>query len=199
MRVTDFVWNVGNCFSGARDHLYGSTLADAMTVLRIMPSLSWLRFESPQALSTIIIVTLGELRIMSRTIPGLALILGVVMSAIPAVFAQSSFSWSAKCHGAIGSGATADWIWTQNGASIASGNGFCNYTLTSNSGSGTVPSNANGIVVLFTVHVDGACSKQVSASQSFSPGTTPSIRLAASCSGTSYGGTVSIKADFILS
>jgi len=135
---------------------------------------------------------------MTKTVIGLMLILGAALSAVPMVFAQSSYSWSAKCHGAIGSGAVADFSWTQNGVSIVSSFGYCNYLLTSNTGRGTVPSNANGIIVSFTVHVDGACSKSVSTSQSFTLGTRPSIKLSASCSGTSYGGTVSIKADFSL-
>jgi hypothetical protein len=95
-----------------------------------------------------------------------------------------------------GSAAT-DWNWTLNGVSIPSNTSYCHQNQT---GSGIVPSNANGIVARLDVQLAGqpSCSHQYFASQSFNPGSIPSMDLKGSCSTINYGTKVSINVTFKL-
>jgi hypothetical protein len=134
----------------------------------------------------------------------LILVLGIALSVVPAAIAQSVYSFKMTCKGnqpvAIEGAATTTWNWTVNGAFMNGGFTSCNtsgggFTVT---GSGTVPSNANGITASMSIH-RANCFKTVSTSQSFMPGGKVSITLKASCTGFKAGvGSLTIDASFTL-
>ena len=122
----------------------------------------------------------------------------VAMSTVPSVLAQSTYSWSMDCRSKFAGdpgGANTVWNWTLNGVSIAGNTSYCGQT-----GGGTVPSSANGIIAKLHVQIAGQpmCSHDFFVSQPFSPGSVPRIDLRGSCSTTNYGTPVNIKATFKL-
>src|SRR5258708_4885849 len=95
------------------------------------------------------------------------LLLIIALSTVPSALAQSTYSWSMDCRSSSAGdtgGAVTVWNWTLNGVSIAGNTSYCNQT-----GSGTVPSNANGIIARLHVQIAGQpmCSHDYFASQSF--------------------------------
>src|SRR2546427_8579434 len=108
---------------------------------------------------------------------------------------RGSMNCRSSSAGDPGSG-VADWNWTLNGVSIASNTSYCRGP----SGSGTVPSNANGITVRLTMQLAGqpSCIHEYFLSQPFNPGSVPRIDLKGSCNTINYGTPVSIKANFKL-
>ncbi len=109
-----------------------------------------------------------------RFVVACALALVTLLSVSTSALASSTYSWTLSCSGndtASGAG-SASWQWLANGAPIsgASGSAGCSGTM-SGSGSGTIPTGANGIEV--TVSVLGN-SKTVT--QTFSPGATFDVK-----------------------
>ncbi|SRR6266702_5364186 len=126
------------------------------------------------------------------------LLLVIALSTVPSAMAQSTYSWGMDCKAASGFeqyGGYADtvWNWTLNGVSIAGNTSYCGTT-----GSGTVPSNANGIIAHLYVNQE-KCHHNYYTSQSFNPGSVPRISLKGSCAETLYGTPYSIEATFKLS
>src|SRR6266852_2599897 len=122
----------------------------------------------------------------------------IAMSTVPSVLAESTYSWSMNCRSRFAGdpgGADTVWNWTLNGVSIAGNISYCGKT-----GSGTVPSNANGIIARLGVQIAGqpSCIHDYFVSQSFNPGSVPRISLKGSCSTSNYGTPVSITASFKL-
>ncbi len=149
---------------------------------------------------------------LNRVLITLALILVVAFSVVPTV-ASLSFAASVTCTGptfGIIGVSFAYWNWTSNGVPIgpfvtsgiisASGVLHCNSTgggPNTTTGTGTQPSNANGIIVRVTSQIK-ACYHVVSASQSFASGQPVSITLKASCVGNAYGTPVRESGTFTL-
>jgi hypothetical protein len=134
------------------------------------------------------------------------LVLTAMLSVIPMASAQTSqtsYAWTLTCKGGVGgitAGSAARWNFTQNGKSVAGSYAFCTTyanQFLSRSGNGTVPSSANGIVVLLYVHAKN-CAQSSSTTESFSSGQKVSISLRASCVGNAYGTPVPITGTFKL-
>jgi len=169
-------------------------------VLTVASFYAYSRFASHKSYITTAIVA-SSLNRMARTFVSLTIVLAAVLSALPVVAAQSSYNWTLTCKGGVGgitAGSAARWNWTQNGVSIAGSYSFCttyaNQKL-SVSGTGTVPANANGIVVLLYVHAKN-CFSSTSTTRPFTTGV--SISLKASCTGNAYGTPVPITGTFDL-
>src|SRR3989442_13247988 len=146
---------------------------------------------------------------MNKAIIGFVSVLGIILSTMPLASAQSTFSWNFTCKGnkfafpGIGSSATATWNRTVNGVAEnpGSGSAFCgasdNSTFTV-SGSGTVPTNANGITAFIHAQTgNNGCT--VSTSKSLSQNGSVSINnLTVKCSGAEEGKLTFIEATFNL-
>lgn len=132
----------------------------------------------------------------------LVFVLGTSLLIVPMAAGQQVYTFKMGCKGnqpfAIVGAATTVWNWTVNGVKENGGFASCNttgggFTVT---GTGTVPSNANGITASMSVH-RANCAKTVSTSQSFAQGGSVSISLKASCTGSKAGvGSLSIDASF---
>lgn len=129
----------------------------------------------------------------------LAILSITMLSVIPSAFGASTYSWTVSCKrsGGLVGNVIARWNWTSNGVSIQGNTAFCSSTP----GSGTVPSNANGIIAsLVTEFSRGSgCFNQDSVTKSFATGTVPSISLKSSCSTFAYGQKDTVSATFQLS
>lgn len=147
---------------------------------------------------------------MKRILLGTVFLLATILPIIPLANAQSTFSWSITCEGSkfqapgkVGS-AHAVWNWTVNGVpeNAGSGQAICSEVNNSKetvSGTGTVPSNANGITATLTAQVESGRTCTVSASQSFSNKGTVSIKnLSVTCQGVESGLPTFEKAVFNL-
>ena len=138
-------------------------------------------------------------------IPLIAL-LGVSFSVFPAagamMTAPSAYSFSIACHGhgsaAIGGGGSAIWNWTVNGVKEDGGQTECGIAINHVTGTGTVPSNANGIVAQLSGERGNCAFGPVSTTQSFAPGGNVNVKLSGSCSGVAEGQGVSISVSFSL-
>ncbi len=140
-------------------------------------------------------------------------VLGIlVLSAIPVVAAtqtSSTYSWSFTCQGSkfatFGGSAEVTWNFTVNGVAENAGSGSagpcgaCQPACTI-SGSGAVPTNANGITATVTAQVESGKVCTVSTSQPFSKQGTVSIKnLSVQCQGVEEGQSSFIEATFNLS
>jgi hypothetical protein len=139
---------------------------------------------------------------LNRILIALIFIFGLSLTIVPFASAKSVYSFKTTCKGnpplAFVGEAGTTWNWTVNGASMNGGFTFCNTSGATGTGSGTVPSNANGITATMNVH-RANCLKTVSTSQSFAPGGPVSITLKASCTGFKAGvGSLTIDATFTL-
>ncbi len=134
----------------------------------------------------------------SQNVPIYAIIVLSVtaLAIIPSAFGQATYSWTLDCKrtGGLVGNVVAYWNWTSNGVSIQGNKAFCSATP----GTGTVPSNANGIIARVTASFRN-CFNQDSATKSFTPGTVPSISLKAFCSTFAYGQKDTVSATFTLS
>lgn len=141
---------------------------------------------------------------MKRILIALVFVLSAALYAVPLAAAQSSFSFKISCKGntpfSILGSADGSWNWTVNGVKENGGFITCNTSGGgfSATGSGTVPSNANGIVASLSVQ-RANCFKTVSTTQSFTSHGTVSVSLKADCTGFKAGvGSLSISASFTL-
>jgi|ERR671923_2198043 hypothetical protein len=147
---------------------------------------------------------------MNKTIIGLVTLLGIFLSTVSLVNAQSTFSFSITCEGSkfqapgkVGS-ADAIWNWTVNGVAENAGSGKATCTEINNekntvSGTGAVPANANGITATLTAQVESGRTCTVATSQSFSNKGTVNIKnLSVTCQGVESGLPTFEKAIFNL-
>src|SRR3989442_6286108 len=116
---------------------------------------------------------------MNKAIIGFVSVLSIILSTMPLASAQSTFSWNFTCEGSkfqqpgFVSFAVATWNWTVNGVAENPGSGSATCAESGNStgtvsGSGTVPTNANGITASVRAQTGGGHTCTVSTSQSFS-------------------------------
>lgn len=133
---------------------------------------------------------------INKIIVGVVFLLGTLLTIVPLANAQSTYAWTLSCQrtGGLVGNVYATYNWTVDGVNLQSNTAFCG------SGSGTVPSNANGISArLVTEFSRGTgCFHTDSVTKSFAPGTVPSIQLKSSCSTTAYGQKDTAKATFTL-
>ena len=136
------------------------------------------------------------LRSQNLPIYGIIVLSLTALSITPSAIGQSTYSWTLDCKrsGGLVGNVVAYWNCTANGVSIQGNTAFCSATP----GGGTVPSNANGIIVRVTASFRN-CFDQASATKSFTPGTVPSISLKAFCSTFAYGQRDTVSATFKLS
>ena len=143
------------------------------------------------------------LKNLRKPLPFTAMMLLPLLLVVPQAMAKtpivsSTYSWQVSCKSSLAGipgSAVARWNWTQDGKNITGGLAACGWN---NPGTGTVPSNANGIIASLSTQIK-FCFHSTSTTQSFAPGTVPRITLESSCQASAYGFPVSIKATFTIS